>query len=295
MSIVLWEYPEEVIQRINRDGGKLWFLNFLANNTTLANALDDTGVLVWPTTIPMTLNAWIDLSEGMWNDFIDKRTPLLHAKNGLAHLCTKKIMVRWSVPGDYRSLVDVIPTECTHDMSFNGAFSLINSIRAKVSQTNQDIERYAKWTWVPWDKDQLHFGLALEFNVPIITATEDPNQEGTTYIDHWEWKHEYWQTIFANTHSPETPFFEGRSIDKFLSLLRKEWILDRKIAYQLELGRMYSPIPNPQVQHLGVILWNGIRGTRVGSKHMKLIVFFHYFQRGFEAEYLSWSIVQSYL
>lgn len=175
-TLSLWKYASEIQWFIENLGGKLWFLEFLRKNPTIANELKKIGIHIAP---------WLQiLNKDNTIDWLDFKRLSTDAINNSWLDSNPFVIIRGSVPGDFRSLVDVIPTQSypIHDIK-NAVWEGISRIIEWLWISRGDIEKYARWMNVPYDENILRIWVAPFFHIPILTATEHPNDRGTILLD----------------------------------------------------------------------------------------------------------------
>ena len=233
-SLFLWNYPDAAKNRVETLWGKLWFLDFLLQNKRLIEKLRDLNIQVAP---------WLQILS---NNSLSRENQADLEKSlkwfDRAGLSDGEIIIRGSIPWDFRSLVDIIPTIKTQGDQLSEAIpNAIDEIRNKIDQIGSAIQKYASGMWVPWDMSALRFWVAPLLNVPILTATEHPNQDGVLLLDTYNWDYYLWwknidSTIYDSEGSSKRKrnSTHGVQIEKMLTYLRNEHILDSNIKYQFE-------------------------------------------------------------
>lgn len=253
-KLSLSQNPHEwVISHIERYGGKLWLLEFLSSlYQENPSEFDAIWIKIGPNYTPMIIPPWEKLTQREFEEF-SKRYGLVE---------WSQILVRWSIPGDYRSLVDVIPTRKispsttywkdnsdsailldwpewstrveTHADDVN---STIESIEENVHQVTGLIGRYAELSWVPFSQNSISFGIIPLFSYGHIIITEHPNV-CHLYIEEQFAPHNYRpfdvKLVLASTVDQDSV---SHKVSHLLELLRKKWVLDSNISYSFELWK----------------------------------------------------------
>lgn len=238
-SITLWEYPKDVLDAIFSNWWKLWMLDYIAKNENLREKLKWVWIIISSGLNPIIVWNNQFISEDEYKKIINQNQKISKIRNGIEYLSWWDLLIRVSAPWDFRSLVDIFPTESVDGISLDWINQSIVKIKQKISLVSEPIKKYASWTWVEYNQDQLTFWVVTKMDIPIVTVTEDPNSD-SIFIDEFEEENFFWKTIYTETDSENNKTRNWEKVRKFLKILREEWILDKKIAYQLELWSLYD-------------------------------------------------------
>jgi hypothetical protein len=251
-SLTLWSYSPEVHTAIEQKWGKLWVLELIATNNSLSQELEKAWVLVWENLNPLILknpHEW--MSEEEFKLFQKSHLHNERLRNGLDSLTGWQALIRASLPWDWRSLVDVIPSRWTQ-ATLDNINNEIANILSTIKSNSMSIQYYAETTGVPFDMKNLSLWVVTAFDLPIVTITENPNN-WDFYIDDFQWKFggiTWWSKIFTTTTSSDgltkggsNPYANKdiiEKVNKMMVILQWFKILDSTIAYQFEFGKTYS-------------------------------------------------------
>lgn len=207
MSVfTLSENPhEDLVNNIEHYGWKLGVLEMIRNlyrdNPTEFDAI---GIKVWPEFMPTIIPSWSTLTEEVFQGFLQRY--------GITEW--SEILVRGSVPGDFCSLVDIIPTDSLripyteYRKKVTDGYEIIWTpewateiitpcqqindvlwrIKNRVMILERDIQRYAKLSGVHFSIDDISFGLVPRFSEDHITVTEHPNLNEVYIEEHFSKK-----------------------------------------------------------------------------------------------------------
>lgn len=242
----------ELIDHIERYSGKLGVLELISKKyQENPTPFDTIGIKVWPQYTPTIITPGDTLTKREFGEFMNK-----HWLSG-----GSKVLLRWSLPGDYSSLVDVVPTvesslypsysRLSEDgnsniMLFSSKWATeikeihdvvnenIHDLRERVKQKSRFILRYAELSWVPFDGEKASFGLIPKFKGSLTIVTEHPNHEWVL-IQEWPFEKGSRNKSFSISQ-PGYICEESEKVKKLLEFLRDMWILDSTIAYSFELG-----------------------------------------------------------
>ena len=251
--LTLWAYSSEVLQAIEKKGWKLWPLDLIGDNHKLSQELEKAGILIWNNIKPIVLESpQTGMTEKEYQIF-QKYHKINTGQSNWFHslLSYGGVLIRGSVPWDWRSLVDIIPS-LRVEATLESINRWIRAILENISRNESAIQYYARTTGVPFDKNELTLWVVSLFDVPIITVTENPNN-GDFYIDDFQWKFggiTWWSKIFTatiwsdgKTKGERREYGDEETVKK-VNAMRKilEWegILDSRIAYQFEFWKVYS-------------------------------------------------------
>lgn len=172
------------------------------------------------------------VSDFVWKDLL--------AKHGFEDDTNSPFLLRASVPGDYRSLIDIIETKKDtlyryddSDTAQNRTNRAIHEIRLRM-QDAVLIPRYAKLAGVPFDKNAISFGIVPKLASSHIIVTEHPNHEDVL-IQEGPFKTNYRNSTFFLS-SVDYDSDVTLKVKMFLNFLRDRGVLQVDIAYNLELG-----------------------------------------------------------
>ncbi len=250
-GICLGEYPAEFTQAIEQHWGKLGVLEFIKAHPTLWEELRKVDVYLGKNLSPLVLKEPLSgISEGEFMEFQKMRTAMKDIDNGYSRpIITKKVLIRLSTAWDWRSLVDVLPTLDVHPDQ-DSINEWVAKALAQVEKDRYAIKYYADSAWVPFDPSDISVWVVNQFDVPIVTATEHPNND-LMYIDQFDGKNAYGSTIHSDTVGKDNYTLASTSGSAWklnhqakkardaLNILRNANILSKDIAYQLELGQTY--------------------------------------------------------
>lgn len=245
--IALGDYSPDLKSSIRNGSGKFWALRHIAQTPWLARSLRRYWMIV-DIVDHQVLAPW-DAPSDWFFESIDiwvRRIPHEFRR----HLMSNNTFhVRWGSPGDFKWLVDVIPTQVIHNATQDKIEAAIDAIRSHAHEKNTDIERYAQWEWVYWNKDDIHIWVVPSFNIPILTVTEDPNNPNTLFIDtqyptlSWERN----MSMQTYTHNESAWMFHPQrwrsrydelyhwfNLYRAIQILKRE-VFDQNMTYQFEL------------------------------------------------------------
>lgn len=237
--ITLWEYQPNVLQAVEEKGGKLWMLEVISSDEELVDEIRvKTRINIKTSSIPLCIE-WDYMNEREYSDLlkvVEYFSKFENSTNG-SHI-KENFMLRASIGWDFRSLVDVFPSPLVQSyLWIDWVNKGIETIMEKVSNIDSLIKRYANWTGVPYDKSKLRIWVVPEYNFQaIVTVTENIHWE-TLFLDTHLWQdfNWWWQKIDSEEYNIWDIWWEWEKYKILLSLLRKKWILDTGIAYQLEI------------------------------------------------------------
>ncbi len=247
--LTLWKYDNEVLDAIEKKWWKLWLLELIANNLDLSEELRKNWIIINSVFNPVIIQNKKSISKDEYDKLIDSNLETFRLLKWKRNLWNWDFLIRVSASWDFRSLVDVFPTHKLKEFWKEWVNEALDKIKKLIDKWNSDISNYAIKTWVPYDKDTLTFWVVPKIDSQIITVTENPNNN-LVYVDKNEWENNYWKLIdnlhydseTGKTYDKNTKEYNSekfldlsKKLQKFLDLLRKNWILDKNIAYQLEL------------------------------------------------------------
>ncbi|NUJ97633.1 hypothetical protein HGA92_02470 [Candidatus Gracilibacteria bacterium] len=228
-GLTLGNYGKKVFSSIEEYGGKLGLLYLIAENQGIVQKLRDKGIIISKNSNPILISNKTNISEREYRNVEEQANRII--KKG-----EKKLLLRVSAPGDFRSFVDIFPTETIEKINMDNINKTLHKIREKIGFIKENILVYANGTGVPYREEDLSYGVVTKIDVPILTVTENPNTDDI-FIDKSRDYGNY-KDIKGETDSGVNSSQNGIKARKILEILREEKILDNSIAYQLELGEL---------------------------------------------------------
>jgi len=224
------------LQAIEEKGGKLWILDLIASDVGLAQEIyEKTKIFVTKTSNPICIDG-DHMSEDEYRRLTNNYASWERVWNEVYNApVTGKYMLRWSIEWDFRSFVDVFPSPVIHVQHWiDGINESIDEIRTKVREAEMWIRKYAEWTWVPYDRNKLKIWAVPALSFAVLTVTENIHDD-KIFLDEMTITSGN-RNIYPEIHTKENKIWEKYEI--LLEILRSRWILDRNIAYQLEIWRL---------------------------------------------------------
>lgn len=222
----------ELISHVEQYGGKLGVLELISKKyQENPEPFDKIGIKVWPWYTPTIITSTNTLSKDVWEDFL--------GKHNLIDGEWRWVLLRASLPWDYRSLIDVIRTDVNHLYDYENGMDSRSRFLSRMDETrefvdsSQGLVHYAELAWVPFDPISLSFWLIPEFKWSRLIVTEHPNHEWQL-IEEWSFKKSLPNKIFR-IHDWWARSENTRKVAGLLALLRSMNILDEQVAYNLEL------------------------------------------------------------
>lgn len=249
-QVALWQYSPTLLKAIRDRSWKFWVIEYISWNPKLVEDLKSLWIFVGPMN-PMVLNPWEVADDWFFERFNTQLSQIPDELKGYLH-SDRAFHIRWGSPGDFKWLVDVLKTPVVTNATREKIRDAIKDVRRIAAVHSEKISRYAHGEWVYWDSDNIQIWVVPSFNVPIVTVTEDPNNEWRIFIDTL-FPSISWNRIMSATDYIEGVWVTGdelqwelgvdlkkndppwENIQKAIQLLKNQGMLDPNMTYQFEL------------------------------------------------------------